>query len=76
MQQGLAFYQRVMLLKILETFNSGVLHERTVFYAPHHAHTSIQWNKLRNNHQTVLTKLNRGKKLFFSPRRSRVHKER
>jgi hypothetical protein len=36
MQQGLAFYQRVLLLKILEIFNSSVLHERTVFYAPHH----------------------------------------
>jgi hypothetical protein len=24
----------LLLLKILEIFNSGVLHERTVFYAP------------------------------------------
>jgi hypothetical protein len=34
MQQGLAFYQRLLLLKVLEIFNSGVYHERTVFYAP------------------------------------------
>jgi hypothetical protein len=68
MQQGLTFYQRVLLLKVLEIFNSGVVHERTIFYAPHHSHTSIQWNKIRNNHQTVLTELNRGKKSFYSSR--------
>jgi hypothetical protein len=28
----------LLLLKVLEFFNSGVLHERTVFYAPHHSH--------------------------------------
>jgi hypothetical protein len=39
----------LLLLKILEIFNSSVFHERTVFYAPHHSHTSIQWNKIRNN---------------------------
>jgi hypothetical protein len=66
----------VLLLKILEIFNSGVLHERTVFYAPHHPHTSIQWKKIRNSHQTVLTELNRGKKSFYSSRRSRGYKER
>jgi hypothetical protein len=66
----------VLLLKVLEIFNSSVLHERTVFYAPHHSHTSIQWNKIRNNHQTLLTELNRGKKSFYSSRRSRGHKER
>jgi hypothetical protein len=49
MQQGLAFYQRLLLLKVLEIFNSGVFHVRTVFYAPHHSHTSIQWKKIRNN---------------------------
>jgi hypothetical protein len=76
MQKGLAFYQRLLLLKILEIFNSGILHERTVFYSPHHSHTSIQWNKIRNNHQTVLTELIRGKKLFYSSRRSCGHKER
>jgi hypothetical protein len=76
MQQGLAFYQRLLLLKVLEIFNSGVFHERTVFYAPHHSHTSIQWNKIRNNHQTVPTEQNRGKKLFYSSRRSRGNKER
>jgi hypothetical protein len=65
----------LLLLKVLEIFNSGVLHERTVFYAPHHSHTSIQWNKIRNNHQTVLIELSRGKKLFYSSRRSRGHKE-
>jgi hypothetical protein len=32
MQQGFSFYQRLLLLKILEIFNSGVFHERTVFY--------------------------------------------
>jgi hypothetical protein len=42
MQQGLAFYQRLLLLKVLEIFNSGVFHVRIVFYAPHHTHTSIQ----------------------------------
>jgi hypothetical protein len=52
----------LLLLKILEIFNSSVLHKRTVFYAPHHSHTSIQWNKIRNNHQTVLTELNRAKR--------------
>jgi hypothetical protein len=66
----------LLLLKVLEIFNSGVLHERTVFYAPHHSHTSIQWKKIRNNHQIVLTELNRGKKSFYSLRRSRGHKER
>jgi hypothetical protein len=76
MQQGLAFYQRLLLLKILEIFNSSVLHERTIFYAPHHSHTSIQWKKIRNNHQTVLTELNRAKKFFYSSRRSRGYKER
>jgi hypothetical protein len=76
MQQGLAFYQRLLLLKVLEIFNSGVLYERTVFYAPHHSHTSIQWNKIRNNHQTVLTELNRGKMLFYLSRRSRGYKDR
>jgi hypothetical protein len=45
----------VLLLKTLEIFNSSVLYERTVFYAPHHPHTSIQWKQIRNNHQTVLT---------------------
>jgi hypothetical protein len=60
MQQGLAFYQRLLLLKVLEIFNSGIFHEQTVFYAPHHSHT----------------KLNRGKKLFYLPRRSRGYKER
>jgi hypothetical protein len=66
----------VLLLKILEIFNSDVFHERTVFYAPHHSHTSIQWNKIRNNHQTVLTELNRSKKSSYSSRRSRGHKKR
>jgi hypothetical protein len=61
MQQGHAFYQRLLLLRVLEIFNSGVFHIRTVFYSPHHSHTSIQWNKIRNNHQTVLTGQNRGK---------------
>jgi hypothetical protein len=76
MQQGLAFYQCLLLLKVLEIFNSDVFHARTVFYATHHSHRSIQWNKIRNNHQSVLTELNRGKKLFYSSRRSRGHKER
>jgi hypothetical protein len=49
MQQGLAFYQRLLLPKILEIFNSSVLHERTVFDAPHHSHTSIQWKQIRNS---------------------------
>jgi hypothetical protein len=61
----------LLLLKVLVIFNSDVFHERTVFYAPHHSHTSIQWKKIRNNHQTVLTELNRGKKSFYSSRRSR-----
>jgi hypothetical protein len=65
MQQGLAFYQRLLLLKVLEIFNYGVFHERTVFYAPHHSHTSIQWNKLSNNHQTVLTELKQGQKVVL-----------
>jgi hypothetical protein len=55
MQQGLAFYQRLLLLKVLKIFNFSAFHVRTVFYAPHHSHTSIQWNKIRNIHQTVLT---------------------
>jgi hypothetical protein len=45
----------VLLLKVLEIFNSGVFHERTVFYAPHHSHTSKNGKQIRNNHQTVLT---------------------
>jgi hypothetical protein len=76
MQQGLAFYQRLLLLKVLEIFNSGVLHVRTVFYAPHNSHTSIQCNKIRNNHQTELTEQNRGEKLFYSSRRLLGYKER
>jgi hypothetical protein len=75
MQHGLAFYQHFLLLKVLEIFNSGVFHVQTVFYAPHHSQTTIQWNKIKNNHQTVLTKQNRGKKLFYSSRRSRGYKE-
>jgi hypothetical protein len=55
MQQGLAFYQRLLLLKVLEIFNFSAFYVQTVFYAPHHTHTSKQWNKIRNNHQTVLT---------------------
>jgi hypothetical protein len=45
----------VLLLKTLEIFNSSVLYERTVFFAPHHPHTSIQGKQIRNNYQTVLT---------------------
>jgi hypothetical protein len=30
----------LLLLKVLEIFNSGVFHVRTVFYAPHHSHKS------------------------------------
>jgi hypothetical protein len=74
MQQGLAFYQR-LLLKVLKFFNFSVFHVRIVFYAPHHTHTSKQWNKIRNNHQIVLTKQNRGIKLFYSSMRSRGYKE-
>jgi hypothetical protein len=55
MQQGLAFYQRLLLLKVLKLFNFSVFHVRIVFYAPHHSQTSIQWNKIRNNHQIVVT---------------------
>jgi hypothetical protein len=66
----------LLLLKVLKIFNSGVFHVRTIFYAPHHSHTSIQWNKIRNNHQTILTEQNRGIKLFYSSRRSRGYKER
>jgi hypothetical protein len=76
MQQGLAFYQRLLLLKVLEIFNSGVFPERTIFYAPHHSHTSIQWKQIRNNHQIVPTEQKRGKKLFYLMRRSRGYKER
>jgi hypothetical protein len=74
MQQGLAFYQRLLLLKVLEIFSSGVFHVRTVFYAPHYSHTSIQWNKKKST--TVLTEQNRDKRLFYSSRRSRGYKER
>jgi hypothetical protein len=66
----------LLQLKVLEIFNFSVFHIQTVFYAPHHSHTSIQWNKIRNNHQTVLTEQNRGKKLIYSLRRSCGHKER
>jgi hypothetical protein len=66
----------LLLLKVLEIFNSGVFQVRTVFYAPHHSHTRIQWDKIRNNHQTLLTELNRGKKSFYSSIRSRGYKER
>jgi hypothetical protein len=66
----------LLLLKVLEIFNSGVFHVRTVFYAPHHSHTRIQWNKIINNHQTVLMEQNRDVKLFYSSRRSRGQKER
>jgi hypothetical protein len=76
MQQGLGFYQRLLLLKVLEIFNFSVFHVRTVLYAPHYSHTSIQWNKIRSNHQTVLTEQNRGKTLFYSLRRPRGYKER
>jgi hypothetical protein len=58
----------LLLLKVLEIFNFSAFHVRTVFYAPHHSQTCIQWNKIRNNHQTVLTKQNRGIKLFYSLR--------
>jgi hypothetical protein len=34
MQQELAFYQRLLLLMVLEIFNFSVFHVRTVFYAP------------------------------------------
>jgi hypothetical protein len=74
MQQALAFYQRLLLLKVLEIFNSSVLHERTVFYAPHHSHTSIQWNKIKNNHQTVLTELNRAKNYFNAKNGAKTRK--
>jgi hypothetical protein len=55
MHQGLAFYPRLLLLKVFGVFNFSAFHAWFVFYAPHHTHTSKQWNKIRNNHQTVLT---------------------
>jgi hypothetical protein len=76
MQQGLAFYQRLLLLKILEIFNSDVFHVRTVFYAPHHSHTIIQWKQIRNNTPIISNRSKNNRKLFFSSRRSRGHKER
>jgi hypothetical protein len=76
MQQGLAFYQRLLLLKVLEIFNFSVFHLRTVFYAPYHTHTSKQWNEIRNNHQIVVTEQNRGIKLLYTSIRSRGYKER
>jgi hypothetical protein len=35
MQQGLAFYQLFLLLKVLKIFNGNELLERIVLYAPH-----------------------------------------
>jgi hypothetical protein len=64
MQQGLAFYQRLLLLKVLKIFNFSVFHLRTVFYAPHHSHTSKQWNKI-SNHQTVLNVTKQGHKIVL-----------
>jgi hypothetical protein len=66
----------LLLLKVLEIFNFSTFPVRTVFYAPHHSHTSIQWYKIRNNHQIVLTEQNIGIKLFYLSRQSRGYKER
>jgi hypothetical protein len=76
MQQGLAFYQRLLLLKVLEIFNSGVFHVRIVFYAPHHSHTSIQWNKIRKKSKNNSNRTKQGQKLIHSSRRSLGYKER
>jgi flagellar biosynthesis protein FliQ len=35
MQQGLAFYPSMLLLKVFLIFNGSVLHERIIHYAPH-----------------------------------------
>jgi hypothetical protein len=58
MQQGLAFYQLLLLLKVLEIFNYSVFHVRFVFYAPHHftyKHTMEQ-NKKQSPNSTNITK--------------------
>jgi hypothetical protein len=74
MQQGLAFNPSLVLLKVFGIFNGCVFHVRIIFYAPHHTHTSKQWNKIKNNHQIVLTEQNNGIKLFYTSIRSRGYK--
>jgi hypothetical protein len=59
MQQGLAFYQLRKLLRVLVIFNSSEVPELLVLYAP-----QIISNRSKNN-----------RKLFYSSRRSRGHKE-
>ena len=41
----------------------------------HRAHTSKQWNKIRNNHQTISTPQNRDTKLIYTSRRTPGYKE-
>jgi hypothetical protein len=59
MQQGLAFYQLRKLLRVLVIFNSSEVPELLVLYTP-----QIISNRSKNN-----------RKLFYSSRRSRGHKE-
>jgi hypothetical protein len=75
MQQGLAFYASLLLLKVFGIFNGSIFHVRIVFYTLHHTHTSKQWNKIRNSHQTVLTEHNMGIKMFYTSIRSHGYKE-
>ena len=42
----------------------------------HRAHTSKQWNKIRNNHQTISTAQNRDTKLIYTSRQTHGYKER
>jgi hypothetical protein len=74
MQQGLAFYQRLLLLKILEFFNSGVLHKRILRTT--HSQRRIQWKQIRNSTPIISNSNKNNRKLFYSSRRSRGHKER
>jgi hypothetical protein len=45
MQQGLAFYQRRKLLRVLEIFNSSEVPELLVFYAPNNDVQAYNGNK-------------------------------
>jgi hypothetical protein len=55
----------VLLLKTLEIFNSRVLHERTVFYAPHHSHTSIQWKQNKKQSPNSTNRAKQGQKVVL-----------
>jgi hypothetical protein len=48
-QQGLAFYQHLLLLKVFGIFNGGELLERLVLYTPHIHIQAYNTIKIRNS---------------------------